>query len=284
MKWFRMDSDTPHHPTGRRVIRKQGNAGFGALVRLWCFAAQYGKAEPGRCVDSDGDAIPVEDLLDACGLEADQFEELIEVLVDAKCIDARAWSELGELSFPGMTTRADEYTKKVRRNNVRTSSIQNTPTVQDSTKQNSTEEGKTLLEVFGDMRSRSKAAQEKAQGIDCKSWRNISLRMMESWNTLTDKPIPRCRGLSKKREGLIKRLIDTSGLSVETIFDGFKKINTSKFCRGENERGWVATFDWALLPDSILKATEGKYDDRSTPVKAGQTRSQSGKYDEIERK
>tara|TARA_R110000824_G_scaffold8899_3_gene40416 strand:- start:22618 stop:23472 length:855 start_codon:yes stop_codon:yes gene_type:complete len=284
-----MDSDTPHHPTGRRVIRKQGNAGFGALVRLWCFAAQYGKAEPGRCVDSDGDAIPVEDLLDACGLEENEFEELIEVLVDAKCIDARAWSELGELSFPGMTTRADEYTKKVRRNNVRTSSRQNLPTVQDSTKQNSTEEGKPLLEVFGDttLRMISKQpertfAREKVQGIE--SWRNTSLRMMESWNILTDKPIPRCRGLSKKREGLIKRLIVSSGLSVEIIFDGFKKINASKFCRGENERGWVATFDWALLPDSILKATEGKYDNRSTPVKAGQTRSQSGKYDEIERK
>ena len=276
MKWFRMDSDTPHHPTGRRVIRKQGNAGFGALVRLWCFAAQYGKAEPGRCVDSDGDPIPVEDLIDACGLEEDQFNELIEVLVDAKCIDARAWSELGELSFPGMSTRADEYTKKVYRNNVRTSSKQTLPTVQNSTRQKSTEEGKTLSEVFRD------DVQEKADRTD--SWRNISLRMLESWNTLTDKPIPRCRGLSKKREALIKRLIDTSGLSIETIFDGFKKINASKFCRGENERGWVATFDWALLPDSILKATEGKYDNRSTPVKAGQTRSQSGKYDSIERK
>lgn len=33
----------------------------------------------------------------------------------------------------------------------------------------------------------------------------------------------------------------------------------SKFCTGDNDRGWVATFDFLLQPDTHNKALEGKY-------------------------
>ena len=195
MKWFRMDSDTPNHPTSRRVIRTLGNAGFGGLVRLWCFAAQYGKAEPGRCVDSDGDAIPEEDLRDASGFDEMEFATLIEVLIGAKCIDEKAWTELGELSFPGMRTRADEYTKKINRSGVWTLDGQNRRKSPYSTKQDntSTREGKTLLEVFGG-ELRDKAAKD----------------LMVLWNEITKPPIPRCRGLTAKRVAMVAKVCELS--------------------------------------------------------------------------
>lgn len=39
------------------------------------------------------------------------------------------------------------------------------------------------------------------------------------------------------------------------------KIPLSRFLRGENDRGWVATMDWFLRPDSVTKVLEGVYDD-----------------------
>ena len=275
MKWYRMDSDTPNHPTSRRVIRKLGNEGFGALVRLWCFAAQYGKGEtPGRCVDSDGDSIQLEDLVDASGLTDEQFRALVAVLLDTKCIDTEAWESRKEMSFPGMTTRADEYTKKVKRNSVvrghplfghDTDKIQKTlPRVQDSTVQEIREEesteGSPLL-LKGD---RHPIRPEV---------------MMEWWNEITQPPISRCNGLNEKRKVSCRRVLQESDEA--HIKEAFQMVNASKFCRGENDRGWKASFDWVIQPDSILRILEGKYKDRA---KAGTTRSESGKYDKVERR
>lgn len=42
--------------------------------------------------------------------------------------------------------------------------------------------------------------------------------------------------------------------------DVIRKISTSPFCNGENERGWVADFDFLIRPGTGTKAIEGKYD------------------------
>ena len=39
----------------------------------------------------------------------------------------------------------------------------------------------------------------------------------------------------------------------------FTRINGLPFCRGENDRGWRANFDWALKPANIAKVLEGVY-------------------------
>lgn len=41
-----------------------------------------------------------------------------------------------------------------------------------------------------------------------------------------------------------------------------QKVAESSFCKGANERGWVANVDWFLRPDSVVKIMEGIYDDR----------------------
>ena len=41
-----------------------------------------------------------------------------------------------------------------------------------------------------------------------------------------------------------------------------QRIAESTFCNGKNDRGWIATFDWLLQPDTHLKVDEGKYDNR----------------------
>lgn len=45
--------------------------------------------------------------------------------------------------------------------------------------------------------------------------------------------------------------------------DIIRRIADLPFANGENERGWVADFDWFLKPDTHVKVMEGKYDARS---------------------
>lgn len=80
------------------------------------------------------------------------------------------------------------------------------------------------------------------------------------WNDGTSEPIPQCRELSQKRKvSAIARLRERA---VEQWRIVIAKINASSFCRGENDRAWIASFDWLLKPDTAVKVLEGKYDNR----------------------
>lgn len=85
--------------------------------------------------------------------------------------------------------------------------------------------------------------------------------LMADWNDLTLPPIPRCRELSqKRRKHAHARLIERPR---GVWRDVFSRIAASKFCNGDNDRGWVATFDWVMeQPDVAVKVLEGKYDNR----------------------
>jgi hypothetical protein len=81
------------------------------------------------------------------------------------------------------------------------------------------------------------------------------------WNQITNRAVPQCREVTAKRRKLIA--IRTKERPPEEWQVVFQKIAASRFCRGENDRGWVATIDWALQPDTAAKVLEGKYDNRS---------------------
>lgn len=65
------------------------------------------------------------------------------------------------------------------------------------------------------------------------------------------------------------RLEEMQG-SLETLKEIFVKMEASKFCRGDNKRGWKATFDWLFANEkNWVKVLEGNYDNKN--VKPGPT-------------
>lgn len=85
--------------------------------------------------------------------------------------------------------------------------------------------------------------------------------LMASWNAVTQPPIPRCRELTPKRIVHARARLQERLLSAWVEI--FGRIQASAFCRGENDRGWTATFDWIIgSSDPGVKVLEGKYDDR----------------------
>lgn len=71
--------------------------------------------------------------------------------------------------------------------------------------------------------------------------------------------VPEAQGLSRKRRLALKaRLQDCGGIAGWRIaMDG---VRASPFLRGDNDRGWRASLDFLLKPDSFAKLMEGAYD------------------------
>lgn len=90
---------------------------------------------------------------------------------------------------------------------------------------------------------------------------SMALAFQASWNSLTALPIPRCKNLTSTRKRHVRaRLTERALAEWENVM---QRIQGSRFCRGENDRGWAASFDWLIgSPDVGVKVLEGKYDDR----------------------
>ena len=73
--------------------------------------------------------------------------------------------------------------------------------------------------------------------------------------------LPKIKGATGKRVGYIKARIREFGL--EAVYEVISKAAASDFLNGKNQRGWVASFDWIMLPTNFPKVLEGNYDNRN---------------------
>lgn len=112
MKWFQLDSDMPQDPRIQDVLLTQGNAGLGALLRLWCFIATHGRKRIGWSLDSRGQPIPRPVLLSATGLNSDEFELLLSTLAQNGHIIRQQWERKSVVAIPAMSKRGDTYSKR----------------------------------------------------------------------------------------------------------------------------------------------------------------------------
>jgi uncharacterized protein YdaU (DUF1376 family) len=72
-----------------------------------------------------------------------------------------------------------------------------------------------------------------------------------------------CPNLSKvvRLSGQRKKHVDArfKEFDYDTILDVIKKVGSSDFLNGKNDRCWKADFDWIFLPTNFVKIVEGKY-------------------------
>ena len=74
---------------------------------------------------------------------------------------------------------------------------------------------------------------------------------------------------------------------IEKWKEVFERINNSEFCKGNNNTGWKATYDWIISnTDNSLKVLEGKYDGQAGRGKqpiACEKAAVQGKYANLKR-
>lgn len=74
--------------------------------------------------------------------------------------------------------------------------------------------------------------------------------LIDLWNATTHPPIPRCRELTEGRRRQIRtRMARRPDLGEWRR--AFEALNATAFYRGENDRGWVADFDWIVKNDTV---------------------------------
>jgi|TARA_R110000824_G_scaffold88190_3_gene216958 hypothetical protein len=203
------------------------------------------------------DPIHREDLIVASTLKEEDFDVLIAILMECKTIDRTAWEERRELNFTGMASRASEYTRKVIRRMKMAPGVITVP---------ARVEPERLL-----VSAPAPAAPSKKQAPRTES--PIASMLRIAWNETVTSPIPKIQRLSPKRIRAAEIAVKTYG--EDHLRAAFTAIESTPFCRGDNERGWTATFDWALRGDNHLRALEGGY---TAAVTTGQTtRSRANK-------
>lgn len=89
----------------------------------------------------------------------------------------------------------------------------------------------------------------------------------DAWNVMAAKSgvIPQSLHISDKRRHQINARLSDSFFS-ENWREAIGRIPKSPFCRGENARGWKASFDWFLQPETVQKIMEDKYSGSAAPA------------------
>lgn len=81
---------------------------------------------------------------------------------------------------------------------------------------------------------------------------------------------PKVFKLSNARKQKIQIRLEEMKFDENVLISVFQKMESSKFCRGDNKNGWKASFDW-LFGNSTnwVKMIEGNYDERVISSGAG---------------
>lgn len=85
-------------------------------------------------------------------------------------------------------------------------------------------------------------------------------RAVEAWNALSIYGIKQISKLTSgsKRATCLNARIKEYG--IEEVIAAIERIKSSDFLKGSNNRGWVITFDWFILPNNFPKVHDGNYD------------------------
>lgn len=83
--------------------------------------------------------------------------------------------------------------------------------------------------------------------------------VIEAWQQrMVPQGFPAIRKITGQRDRMLTARLRDSTL--DEWLEAMAAMERSAFCRGENDRGWRADFDFLLQPKSFTKLLEGAYD------------------------
>ena len=70
--------------------------------------------------------------------------------------------------------------------------------------------------------------------------------------------------ITSERRQAFERLLSQTGVNKDTLKQAIKNAAESDFLNGKGPKGWVASFDWMMMPQNFQKVLENNY--RNKPV------------------
>ena len=92
------------------------------------------------------------------------------------------------------------------------------------------------------------------------------------WNGQAEKTgslVRRVTLLTDARKALIRARLAEYDNDIAVLRLAVDKIIASSYANGENPRNWVATFDWLMTQENLVKTLEGNYDNALRRTKQG---------------
>ena len=78
--------------------------------------------------------------------------------------------------------------------------------------------------------------------------------VVEKWNSLN---LSKIVSIKNTRLKMLKARVNEYGM--DNVLKAIDNISKSNFLKGQNDRGWVITFDWLIKPNNFIKVLEGNY-------------------------
>jgi predicted phage replisome organizer len=85
------------------------------------------------------------------------------------------------------------------------------------------------------------------------------LPIVEAWNNLKLSKLITIKSNSNRFKLLQARIKE---VGIDKVIETINSINNSSFLKGQNNKGWVITFDWLIKPNNFIKVLEGNYLDK----------------------
>ncbi len=101
----------------------------------------------------------------------------------------------------------------------------------------------------------------------------VYLQIVGSYNKILGATLPQAKAINTKRKALIRSAWKDNP-NTEFFVGLFSKVRNIPFLMGDNDKGWMADFDFILRPDKITKISEGSYKSNSNKKSGG-----NNKYD-----
>jgi predicted phage replisome organizer len=92
---------------------------------------------------------------------------------------------------------------------------------------------------------------------------------------------PMCKLLSDKRKKEIKACVN-NGITRADFRRAFEKAQESSFMKGNNNRGWQASFDWIIKLNNLVKILDGNYDNKQNAPTSPKFAPKSEVKDELD--
>lgn len=106
-----------------------------------------------------------------------------------------------------------------------------------------------------------------SKDIDCQT-ETVRLDIkpvIDAWNALSNdtaiKPVSKILSTSKRYQMLVARIKE---YGLDNVLKAIENISQSDFLKGNNNKGWIITFDWFVRPNNFPKVFEGDYDNRAS--------------------
>lgn len=188
-------------------------------------------------------------LLSYTKFSEEKANEILKLLAELKAIDYEMW----EYKIIFSEKFIDNLQQLYSRRGI-------TPYTKDTLKE-LLHTKTTLKEVNVNIYSQSKVkeSKEKKSIVEYKttsSSTDIDLQpILHYWNErsfLTD-----ITAITDKRRKMLNARIKEHG--IDALYKAIDNVGKSAFLRGQNDKSWIATFDWVFLPNNFVKVLEGNY-------------------------